>query len=250
MSTPVEQMANREVFTNTFSNMDGSLYDYIDYANTGDVAFKSTTNYAKGGQGGGRKEAFNGAPEVTMKFSTQIITPKLISMLSGCNVESDKNIFKHAKIVSVTNETNTTITFPASAVPANGTLSVFPKGVELVDSNKVDGTLTGGVFTFTEKATSDTAYNCFYRTVITGSQTIPFKSNVTPKSFIWDGETPWKSNGVERTEQFHAYKVTPQQNFTFSYENTGDPGKLEITFDLLSDDDNNLFDKTFLPEEE
>lgn len=244
------QMANREVFNNTFRNLaDGTIFDYIDYANTGDVTYKVDTKYATGGQGGGRRMRFDGSPEATMKFSTQIITPKLISMLAGSSIVTGKNVFRHKTLTSVTDTTNTKITFPSGETPADGTLSVYPKGAELIDTNKTAGTLATGVFTFTTKATSDGDYECFYQTAITGAQTITFKSNVFPKSFIWDGETVWKDdNGVLRTEIFHAYNCSPQQNFTMSYSNTGDPGKFEITFDIMADKDKNMFDKTFLPE--
>jgi hypothetical protein len=247
----IQQMANREVFNNTFRNAsDGSIFDYIDYANTGDVDYKTTTVYATGGQGGGRKVGFTGSPQATMKFTTQLVTPKLISMLAGSEIITGKNVFRHKVITSVTAETTTTITFPTTETPAVGTLSVYPKGVELIDTNKTAGTLSAGVFTFTTKATTDGEYECFYQTAITGSQTVTFKSDKFPKDFIWDGETIWKGeDGTTRTEIFHAYKVTPQQNFTMSYQNTGDPGKFEIVFDLFADKDNNIFDKTFLPEE-
>ena len=246
----IQQMANREVFNNTFRNLaDGTIFDYIDYANTGDVTYKVDTKFATGGQGGGRRMRFDGSPEATMKFSTQIITPKLMSMLAGAPIVTGKNVFRHKVITSVTDETATKITFPAGEVPVDGTLAVYPKGSELIDTNKTAGTLATGVFTFTTKATSDGEYDCFYQTAITGSQTITFQSNIFPKSFIWDGETVWKDDaGVLRTEIFHAYNCSPQQNFTMSYSNTGDPGKLEITFDLMADKDKKIFDKTFLPE--
>jgi hypothetical protein len=244
------QMANREVFNNTFRDYKtGEVFDYIDYANTGSVDYKVTSVYARGGQGGGKRMRFDGEPEATMKFATQIVTPKLISMLAGSEVVTGKNVFRHKTITSVTSETSTTITFPVDETPASGTISVYPKGSELIAANKVEGTLESNVFTFTTKATSDGDYECFYQTVITGAETITFKGNIFPKEFIWDGETLWKGDdGTIRTEVFHAYRCTPQQNFTMSYQNTGDPGNLEITFDILMDKDKNIFDKTFLPE--
>jgi hypothetical protein len=247
----IKQMANREVFNNTFRNLaDGSIFDYIDYANTGSVDYKVTSVYARGGQGGGRRMRFDGEPEATMKFSTQIITPKLISMVAGAEVVKGKNFFRHKTITSVTDDTATKITFPVGEIPVADTLSIYPQGVELNDTNKVAGTFETGTFTFAEKADNDGEYECFYQTSVAESQTVTFKSNVFPKSFIWDGETLWKDDdGNVKTEIFHAYNCSPQQNFTMNYSNSGDPSSLEITFDLLSDKNHNIFDKTFLPEE-
>ena len=247
----VKQMANREVFNNTFRlYKTGELFDYIDYANTGNVTYKTTTVYARGGHGGGRRMAFEGQPEATMKLSTQIITPKLISMLSGTEVIKGANVFKHRVIASHTAETTTTITFPDGEIPLDSTLFVYPVGSDLNSENKIAGTLNENVFNFTEPATEDGDYDCFYETTIAEAQSVTFKGNVFPSDFIWDGETLWKDDdGSIRTEVFHAYRVHPQQNFTMNYQNTGDPGSLEITFDLLENKQKQIFTKTFLPDD-
>lgn len=248
----VLQMANREVCINTFRNYsDGSIFDYIDYGNTTDVTYKTDIKYATGGQGGGRRMGFEGSPAVTMKFSTQIITPKLMAMLSGSDIISGTNIFRHKVITSSTSTGTspaTTITFSTSEQPMVDTLGVYPHGVELTESNKIKGTYADGIFTFTTPASTDSDYDCFYECAITDAQTVIFRSDTFPNIFIWDGETPYKDDyGIKHTEVFHAYKVQPQQNFTFNYANSGDPGKLEITFDLFADSKNRIFSKTLLP---
>ena len=48
---------------------------------------------------------------------------------------------------------------------------------------------------------------------------------------------------------FKAYKCVPQSNISLSFANTGDPGTITITCDLLVDDDGNMLDLTLLPEE-
>ncbi len=49
---------------------------------------------------------------------------------------------------------------------------------------------------------------------------------------------------------FKAYKAVPQSNMSLSFANTGDPGTVTITCDLMADDDGNIVDLTLLPEED
>ena len=45
-----------------------------------------------------------------------------------------------------------------------------------------------------------------------------------------------------------AYKVAPQSNLTLSFSNTGDPGTVNITCDLLADGDDNILDLVLIEE--
>lgn len=242
------EMQNREVMNNWFYNYKtGSPFLYADYANVSTVDYKTTRVFGRGGQGGARRFAFDGQPEPSLKFETQSITPQLIAMLSGSDIVSGStNVYKHITLTSVTASTTTTLTL--TDTPVADTLYVYPAGGIISDANKVAGTLSTTTFTFTTKATTDGPYDCFYQ-VAGGAndEVVTFKANKFPAEFVWVGEAPWTADdGSIISEQIKAYRCKPQQNFTMTYQNTGDPGTFSITFDLLSDSNKNILDKHFI----
>lgn len=242
------QMANREVMNNTFYDYKtGKPFLYVPYGNATTFDYKTTRVFARAGQGGGRAQSWDGQPEPTLKFETQVVTPEFLALLAGSDViNGAANIYKHEVLTSHTAETTATLTFDKA--PVENTLFVYPAGSPISDENKVDGTLASTTFTFTTKPETDGDYECFYQ--IAGNETdktISFKSNVFPKEVIWVGEAPWKAeDGSIVTEQMKAYKASPQQNFTMTYQNTSDPGTFSITFDLLQDKDHHIIDKHFI----
>ena len=46
-----------------------------------------------------------------------------------------------------------------------------------------------------------------------------------------------------------AYKAAPQANLSLSFTNTGDPGSITITCDLMADGDDNLLDLVLIDED-
>ena len=45
-----------------------------------------------------------------------------------------------------------------------------------------------------------------------------------------------------------AYKVAPQSNMSLSFSNSGDPGSITITCDLMADSNNNILDLVLIDE--
>jgi hypothetical protein len=82
-----------------------------------------------------------------------------------------------------------------------------------------------------------------------GVQRISIKSTSFPKNFIVYGDTVMKTEDDEVLPyKLVAYKVAPQSNLTLSFSNTGDPGTVNITCDLMADGDDNILDLILIEE--
>ena len=49
---------------------------------------------------------------------------------------------------------------------------------------------------------------------------------------------------------FVAHKVVPQANMSLSFANSGDPGSVTLTCDMMVDDDGNMLDLILMEDEE
>ena len=75
------------------------------------------------------------------------------------------------------------------------------------------------------------------------AQVINIKSTSFPKAFTVYGDTYMKTEEDDILPyRLVAYKCVPQSNMTLSFANSGDPGTVTITCDLMADKDNNILD--------
>ena len=96
-----------------------------------------------------------------------------------------------------------------------------------------------------------TEVDVFYMTTVSDVYNINIESTDFPKAFTVYGDTYMKTTDDDILPYlFKAYKCVPQANISLSFANTGDPGTITITCDLLVDDDGNMLDLTLLPEED
>ena len=80
-------------------------------------------------------------------------------------------------------------------------------------------------------------------------QRISIKATSFPKNFVVYGDTVMKTEDDEVLPyRLVAYKVAPQSNMSLSFSNTGDPGTIQITCDLLCDGDDNILDLILIEE--
>ena len=69
-----------------------------------------------------------------------------------------------------------------------------------------------------------------------------FSNAKTPGCYIVYGDTVWKdTNDTISAEHFKAYKAMPQKAFSITYQGSGDPLTFEMTFDLMEDEDGNVY---------
>ena len=74
---------------------------------------------------------------------------------------------------------------------------------------------------------------------------VVFNNNDNIKFYIITGETVWKDkDGVTYSEEIKCYKASPQKAYSKSYTGTGDPGSLDVVFNLAEDDEGNVYSST------
>lgn len=112
------------------------------------------------------------------------------------------------------------------------------------------GNLESKDFTLTEPQEKGTEVVVFYGITREDVYNINIKSTSFPKAFTVYGDTYMKTEDDNILPyRLKAYKAMPQSNMTLSFANSGDPGTITITLDLMEDKDHNMLDLTLLPEE-
>lgn len=77
-------------------------------------------------------------------------------------------------------------------------------------------------------------------------QVVHLDSKHFPKAYRVEGSIPYKTEDDVIIEAHPIwYKAVPQAGFELSWQNTGDPVSLTMTFDVLADADGNMFDLVF-----
>lgn len=243
-----KQMANREVCDMTFVNYKTKKpFLHVDYANTSSQELSGETVYAYGGKGHPKKVSFTGDKAGTLTIETQMQTPKLWEMMTGGTGGTKATIMQ--RVVTKVGESNK-ITLAEGVVVTKGNVWVYDASdmnleteLEVSEASTNSITLTSGE--------PDTAVVVFYLTEKSDVYNINIKSTDFPKAFTVYGETYMKTTDDDILPYlFKAYKAVPQSNVSLSFANTGDPGTITITCDLLVDDDGNMLDLILLPDED
>lgn len=243
-----KQMANREVCDMVFQDYKTKKpFLFVDYANTSSQELTGETVYAYGGKGHPRKVAFTGDKAGTLTIETQIQTPKLWEMMTGGTKGTTAEIMKHVKTtVGATN----TITLDAGVTLTKETTWVYNASDANMNTEITVASVSTNTITVSE-TDEGTEVDVFYMTTVSDVYNINIKSTDFPKAFTVYGDTYMKTTDDDILPYlFKAYKCVPQSNVSLSFANTGDPGTITITCDLLVDDDGNMLDLTLLPEED
>lgn len=243
-----KQMANREVCDMVFQDYKTKKpFLYVDYANTSSQELTGETVYAYGGKGHPRKVAFTGDKAGTLTIETQIQTPKLWELISGGTKSTTANIMKHVKTtVGATN----TITLDVGEAPTKGSVWVYNASDANMNTEIAVNSVSTNTITVAE-TDEGTEVDVFYMATVSDVYNINIKATNFPKAFTVYGDTYMKTTDDDILPYlFKAYKAVPQANMSLSFANTGDPGTITITCDLLVDDDGNMLDLTLLPEDE
>lgn len=232
-------MANREVCDLIFVDYSTKLpFLNLDFANTSSTELTGETVFAYGGKGHPKRVSFSGEKGGTLTIETQIQSVKLWQMITGGNLAKSSKYVKR-EVLSVVEANKVTL----SEEPAAGTTVNIYKidddcGTDLkgnVSTKEV--TITG------EVSIGDQVVVYYTKEVTTGVQTINIKSTSFPKAFTVYGDTYMKTEDDDILPyRLIAYKCVPQSNMTLSFANSGDPGTVTITCDLMADKDNNILD--------
>jgi hypothetical protein len=228
-------MANREVANLILLNYkDKKPFINFDFANVSTTGLQAERVFATGGQGAPNRVGFDGQRKGTLTVETQITPMKLYAMLSGSDIETSATFLKREVLTSATLAVTLTDT------PVAGSVYIYTEDDDC--GTPITFTLVDKVATLT--GTTDGNFIVYYLTSkTTGVQKVKFNSKTFPKAYTIYGDTPWKTEDDEIVAmKLTYYKAQPQSTLDLAFSNTGDPTKVTITFDLLADNNNDIYD--------
>lgn len=239
-------MANKNVNFANREVADLMLVDYstkkmflnVDWANVTSTSFEADRVFATGGQGAPNRVQFDGSRTGTLTIEAQVYPVKVFQMLSGQELGTSANFLKREEITA-TAEGSLTISVEAGSDSVQLFAADDDMGTEL------EATISGTTVTAAD-VKADTAYIVYYYAKSAKAQVVKLDSTHFPKSYRVEGSIPYKTENDEIIEAHPIwYKAAPQGGFELSWQNTGDPVSLTMTFDVLADSDGNIFDMIF-----
>lgn len=243
MSNP--NMTNREVCDLIFIDYATKKpFLNLDFANVSTTELTGESVFAYGGKGHPKRVQFTGERGGTLTIETQIQTVKLWQLITGG--EADKSAKFVTRVEGVVNADGTTVTL--SDAPVAGTTVVYAYGDDC--GTELACTVADSTITLTDAlAEGDRVIVYYMKEVTSGVQRISVKSTSFPRNFIVYGDTVMKTEDDELLPyRLVAYKVAPQSNMSLSFSNSGDPGSITLTCDLMADADDNILDLVLIEE--
>lgn len=242
---PNPNMANREVCDLIFVDYATKKpFLNLDFANVTTTELTGESVFAYGGKGHPKRVSFSGERGGTITIETQIQTVKLWQLITGGEVSKTAKFV--TRIETVVDDAGTAITLEDT--PVAGTVVVYAGDDDC--GEELACTVADKGITLTTALTGGDKVIVYYmKEVTSGVQRINIKSTSFPKNFIVYGDTIMKTEDDEVLPyRLVAYKVAPQSNMSLSFSNTGDPGSVTITADLLCDQDDNILDLILIEE--
>ena len=215
---------------------DKSLFAYIDYVNSVAVELTAGRVHATGGNSSSRQAGFDDPIEGPIKLSTQIVPIEFVALACSPDGVEDGGEIGIREKITVKTEGKITLT----KTPVAGTIYVYKDG-EDITATPAATTASGAEVTVTG-AKVDEVYVAYYIVASEEAKSATFSNDKTPGCYIIYGDTVWKdTNDTITAEHFKAYKAMPQKAFSITYQGSGDPLTFEMTFDLMEDEDGNVY---------
>lgn len=249
--------------TKTFANRDvsnliicdyntGAPYINLDYANVSTADMTGETVYAYGGQGHPKKIAFSSDRGGTMTVECQVRETQLYKLISGAEIAKEQTDVTVAERVFVTLESTSKV-FYLEKTPKTNTMKVYKNGV-VVENLSLSGATSGDKYRVVVTGTGagslsngDEIVVYYQRTIgSSNAEKLAITADTFPKAVIIYADTWDKATDDSIVEQkMIAYKAVAQPNFSLSNSNTGDPGTLTMTFDLMENGNHDILDLIF-----
>lgn len=242
---PNPNMANREVCDLIFVDYSTKKpFLNLDFANVSTTELTGESVFAYGGKGHPKRVQFAGERGGTITIETQIQTVKLWQLITGGEISNNAKFV--TRVEATVGAGGTAITL--SDTPAAGSVVVYKADDDC--GEELACTVAGSSVTLTTALTEGAKVIVYYMREVTGGvQRISIKSTSFPRNFTVYGDTIMKTEDDEILPyKITAYKCVPQSNMSLSFSNTGDPGSLTITCDLMADRDNNMLDLVLIEE--
>lgn len=243
MSNP--NMANREVCDLIFVDYSTKKpFLNLDFANVTTTELTGESVFAYGGKGHPKRVQFSGERGGTITIETQIQTVKLWQLVTGGEISKTAKFVTRVEAAVGSNKTDIEL----KDAPIAGTVVVYKNGDDCgteLECTVEDKKITLG----SALAEGDKVIVYYMKEVTEGVQRINIKSTSFPRNFIVYGDTIMKTEDDELLPyKLTAFKCAPQSNMSLSFSNTGDPGTITITCDLLADGDDNILDLVLIEE--
>jgi hypothetical protein len=242
---PNPNMANREVCDLIFVDYSTKKpFLNLDFANVSTTELTGESVFAYGGKGHPKRVQFSGERGGTLTIETQIQTVKLWQLITGGEVSKTAKFVVRTELAVGTDGTAITL----AETPVAGTVVVYKADDDC--GTELECTVADTAVTLTTALTEGDKVIVYYmKEVTSGVQRINIKSTSFPKNFIVYGDTVMKTEDDEVLPyKLTAYKVAPQSNMSLSFSNTGDPGTITLTCDLMADGDDNILDLVLIEE--
>ena len=215
---------------------DKSLFAYIDYVNSVAVELTSPRVYATGGDSGARQVGFDDPIEGSIKLSTQIVPIEFVALACSPDGVEDGGEIGIREKITVKEEGKITLT----KTPVAGTIYVYKEGDDITATPAA--TAATGTEVTIASAKANEVYVAYYIVASEEAKSATFNNDKTPGCYIIYGDTVWKdTNDTVSAEHFKAYQAMPQKSFSITYQGSGDPLTFEMTFDLMEDEDGNVY---------
>ncbi len=243
MSNP--NMTNREVCDLIFVDYSTKKpFLNLDFANVTTTELTGESVFAYGGKGHPKRVQFAGERGGTITIETQIQTVKLWQLITGGEAKNSAKFIARVETSVGTGGTSITL----EDTPVTGSVVVYAEGDDC--GTELECSVDAKEITLTTPLTEgDNVIVYYMKEVSTGVQRINIKSTSFPKNFIVYGDTVMKTEDDEVLPyKITAYKCAPQSNMSLSFSNSGDPGSVTITCDLLADSDDNILDLVLIEE--
>ncbi len=242
---PNPNMTNREVCDLIFVDYATKKpFLNLDFANVSTTELTGESVFAYGGKGHPKRIQFSGERAGTITIETQIQTVKLWQLITGGEVSKSAKFV--TRVETVVDEAGTGITL--TDAPVAGTVVVYADGDDC--GTELECTVADTAVTLTTALAGGSKVIVYYmKEVSSGVQRVSVKSTSFPKNFIVYGDTVMKTEDDEVLPyKLTAYKAAPQSNLSLSFSNSGDPGSITITCDLMADNDDNMLDLVLIEE--
>lgn len=231
-------MANREVCNAIFRDYATKKpILYVDYANTTTTEVTGESVGAYGGWGHPKRVVFNGERGGTIAFEFQVHPFQLFALMSGAAIEQEAKYFKREVVEAAEGGV---LTLASEAVAAN----VFAYDDDCGTDLGAEATIDGKKVTISS-AVAGKKYVVYYENSVAGEtvQKIAITGKTFPKALMIDADTIYKTeDDILVPMILRVYKCQPQTQFTLAHSNTGDPGTITLTCDLMEDENGNMLD--------
>lgn len=222
----------------------------FDTANTTTAGLSGDSVYAMAK--GTRKIAFPNPLEGTLSIEAQVYPFKLFALLSDGEITSTA-AYADTQTVTATTAGTLDIVLPDGGTIVSDTVFVYPEDAFGDETALIEGTWAANKFTATSaaKVAVGSKYTIGYVINRTkGVKKISFNNKKLPKDYFITMKTVDKDEeGLLTPFVMTAYKASIQRDFELSFSSEGDPASITITFNLMEDKDDNVFDMVELTDD-